>query len=258
MLQIEIAQSLAIGETSHALACALAFYETASTSGAPAQELLSRAALARVYNALHRYSDAQSILPPREVFASPYHIHPCHPHATLSACETLLGLGRFRESFDLATLLVRGGKGFFRAWALIFRAKASFHIGDGNNAVTDIKDAIAMFDACRGQSLYALCYAYRTAHVITQGKSYGDMVSVIEGILEDDVPNEPLVGAERGLTARQRIIARLAVAGETNSAIAKELNISLRTVTNSFNAIYARLGIKARWQLADALSQGER
>jgi DNA-binding CsgD family transcriptional regulator len=249
-LAMEVPQSLALGETTHALTCASALYGSVRASESAEWQTCARMMLAHALNAADRFEEAQEFIPIEEAFS-----RPSHPHVTLPACETLLGLRRYRECVELATLLANSINGVHRASALILRAKAGYYGGDSAGAMADIKDAIAMFDSIRGHTFYALCSAYRTAHLITQEKRYRDMLCAIETMLEDDAPATPLIGEERGLTARQRVIAGLAAKGETNNGIAQRLNISPRTVKNSFNAIYARLGIRARWQLADALER---
>ncbi|HKU80771.1 MAG TPA: helix-turn-helix transcriptional regulator, partial [Candidatus Tumulicola sp.] len=56
------------------------------------------------------------------------------------------------------------------------------------------------------------------------------------------------------LTQREREVARLVSAGATNPEIARRFHLSVRTVQHHMEAIYSKLGIRARWQLADALS----
>jgi DNA-binding CsgD family transcriptional regulator len=55
--------------------------------------------------------------------------------------------------------------------------------------------------------------------------------------------------AEDGLTEREREIARLAAAGLPSKAIAGRLTLSVRTVDNHLNRVYAKLGISSRTQL---------
>jgi DNA-binding NarL/FixJ family response regulator len=53
-----------------------------------------------------------------------------------------------------------------------------------------------------------------------------------------------------GLTAREREIAVFIVRGETNSAIAKEMMLSERTVTTHVSHILNKLGYSSRSQIA--------
>jgi DNA-binding NarL/FixJ family response regulator len=55
------------------------------------------------------------------------------------------------------------------------------------------------------------------------------------------------------LTPREREIARLAASGVTRRAIAEDLGLSLRTVSNHLNHVYAKLGVADRASLAALL-----
>ena len=52
------------------------------------------------------------------------------------------------------------------------------------------------------------------------------------------------------LTARELDVVRLIVAGKTNREIATQLSISTRTVENHIAAIFAKLGVHSRLQIA--------
>ncbi|MGQ0624667.1 MAG: AAA family ATPase [Sporichthyaceae bacterium] len=60
----------------------------------------------------------------------------------------------------------------------------------------------------------------------------------------------PIASRER-LTPAERETALLAVSGRTNREIAEELHLSIRTVDNRLQRIYAKLGISRRSDLAD-------
>jgi DNA-binding NarL/FixJ family response regulator len=57
------------------------------------------------------------------------------------------------------------------------------------------------------------------------------------------------------LTQRQKQIAQLVALGETNRAIAQQLHISEHTVEHHVSAIFERLGLRSRAQLAHMLGQ---
>lgn len=57
------------------------------------------------------------------------------------------------------------------------------------------------------------------------------------------------------LTPREAEVARLAANGAANRAIAQRLGISERTVHHHCEAIFAKLGIRSRWQLAREYGQ---
>ncbi|MFZ3415720.1 LuxR C-terminal-related transcriptional regulator [Arthrobacter sp. 3Tela_A] len=58
----------------------------------------------------------------------------------------------------------------------------------------------------------------------------------------------------RGLTARERVIARQAAAGTSNKNIAAELSISVRTVEGHLYQIYSKLHVGSRRELARLLT----
>jgi DNA-binding CsgD family transcriptional regulator len=250
-LGMEVTDSIARGEAEHALACASALYESVRASDSAEWQVPARSRMAITYSALGRFDEAERFVTLRDA-----HTFQPRAHQILPACEILLGRKQYRECSDLATVLIESVKGIHHASALTYRAKAAYHIGDVKNATADIKASIAMHDAMHGQSFHALCSAYRAAHLITQEKRYRDTLYAIEALLEDSSDDSPLVGLRRGLTGRQQQIARLAANGETNRAIARTLNLSPRTVGNALNAVYTRLGVRARWQLADVLERG--
>jgi DNA-binding NarL/FixJ family response regulator len=55
------------------------------------------------------------------------------------------------------------------------------------------------------------------------------------------------------LTARERQIASLVASGKSNRSIAAELSVSTRTIENHLYAIYSKLGIRGRVDLAIAV-----
>jgi DNA-binding CsgD family transcriptional regulator len=57
----------------------------------------------------------------------------------------------------------------------------------------------------------------------------------------------------RPLTTRQRAICNLALRGNSNRDISRALGLTEKTVEHHLSAAYSRLGIRSRWQLADAL-----
>lgn len=59
--------------------------------------------------------------------------------------------------------------------------------------------------------------------------------------------------ATGGLTRRQIAVAQLAATGASNAEIARALYISPATVKTHLTAVYAKLGVRSRMQLADRL-----
>jgi DNA-binding CsgD family transcriptional regulator len=82
--------------------------------------------------------------------------------------------------------------------------------------------------------------------------------------LEDQVHEELVVAGARprrialsgldALTASERRVADLAAQGMRNRDIAQALFVTLKTVETHLGRIYAKLGIRSRSQLADALA----
>jgi DNA-binding NarL/FixJ family response regulator len=70
-----------------------------------------------------------------------------------------------------------------------------------------------------------------------------------------DVRTPGLVGGEEAdrLTRREREVAGLAASGSTSKEIATKLFVSVRTVENHLQAIYSKLGVTSREELARAL-----
>ena len=56
--------------------------------------------------------------------------------------------------------------------------------------------------------------------------------------------------AMRSLTARDRDVIALVLAGHTNAEIARRLNLQLQTLKNTLSAIYDKVGVSTRLQLA--------
>jgi DNA-binding NarL/FixJ family response regulator len=58
-----------------------------------------------------------------------------------------------------------------------------------------------------------------------------------------------------GLSAAERDVALAVLRGETNETIARERNTSVRTVANQIAAIFAKLGVNSRIELAFAVER---
>ena len=64
-----------------------------------------------------------------------------------------------------------------------------------------------------------------------------------------DFPPGPLLPMTL-LTARDRDVIALVLAGHTNAEIARRLNLQLQTLKNTLSAIYDKAGVSSRLQLA--------
>lgn len=59
-----------------------------------------------------------------------------------------------------------------------------------------------------------------------------------------------------GLTPQEEQIAALVAEGATNSAVARELSLSTKTVEYHLTRIYRKLGVRTRQGLREELAQG--
>lgn len=101
----------------------------------------------------------------------------------------------------------------------------------------------------------------------------GTVRSVLEGsddpvqitALHDDLvllsvplapPRTRLTGAESQLTAAERSVIELALAGLSNSEIAERRRSSARTIANQLAAVYKKLGVSGRRELASVWRLG--
>jgi DNA-binding CsgD family transcriptional regulator len=75
-----------------------------------------------------------------------------------------------------------------------------------------------------------------------------------ELVLAGGRPRRTRVTGPRSLTAAQQQVAQLAAAGRTNRQIAEDLFVTIKTVETHLAAVYRKLGIAARDELADALA----
>ncbi len=60
-----------------------------------------------------------------------------------------------------------------------------------------------------------------------------------------------------GLTRREREVSRLAADGLSNSEVAAQLGVNIRTVEGHLLRATAKLGVRNRGELADALDLGK-
>ena len=74
-----------------------------------------------------------------------------------------------------------------------------------------------------------------------------------ELVLAGGRPRRVRVTGPRSLTAAQHQVARLGAAGRTNRQIAEELFVTIKTVETHLAAVYRKLGIATRDELADRI-----
>ncbi|MCD0452991.1 LuxR C-terminal-related transcriptional regulator [Actinocorallia sp. API 0066] len=125
-----------------------------------------------------------------------------------------------------AIALERTARGFQNAGLVLYAAEAEAHAAAAYERAGSARAARAA--RARGWRLAARCQGARTPALV--GLAFPE------------------------LTARQREVAGLAASGLSNREIATLLHTSVRTVSNHLVAVYARLGVNDRADLADMLT----
>ncbi|MDX6739606.1 LuxR C-terminal-related transcriptional regulator [Actinocorallia sp. A-T 12471] len=125
-----------------------------------------------------------------------------------------------------AVAMERAARGFQEAGMLLYAAEAEAHAAAAHERAGAVRAARAA--RARGWRLAARCQGARTPALV--GLAFPE------------------------LTARQREVAGLAASGLSNREIANLLHTSVRTVSNHLVAVYARLGVSDRADLADMLA----
>jgi DNA-binding NarL/FixJ family response regulator len=126
------------------------------------------------------------------------------------------------------------------------------------------KAYLSLFDAFVAQRCGQLTKAHGHAHDAVnrfEALQWNMYVDLARSILPPDQRSsnyeirhkKPFPTMGNVLTKRERDVADLLLKGLTNRAIAGELSISPHTVDSHINSIMRRLGIRSRYQLADAL-----
>ncbi|MEA2784862.1 MAG: hypothetical protein QOF71_966, partial [Candidatus Eremiobacteraeota bacterium] len=145
-----------------------------------------------------------------------------------------------------------------------FPARGFLALADAREALRKRRrdDAVALAEAAvdafrtagwRVDEAFALELAGRTAEAVALFREIGASGEV-RRLTETGVA-APRRRGESTLTAREREIAALVVAGRTTRAIAGDLVISERTVETHIAAIYRKLGVSNRGGLARLLDE---
>ena len=82
------------------------------------------------------------------------------------------------------------------------------------------------------------------------------VVTVHLGDVELAVVSLPDDDTTASLTPAERAIVRLVIAGQSNKEIAAHRGVSVKTVANQLAAIYDKLGVCSRFELASQLGLG--
>lgn len=173
-----------------------------------------------------------------------------HGPATFAAHECAR-LGAAREAqrlFDAMTDELEGTLPL--AWAAHVRALADQDARALEAAAQQLSAAGAQLDAAEAHAAASALYreagrrdsAQRAAgHARQRAADCGEPFTPALATIRSDVTTE--------LTPRELHIARLAASGRTRRELANELEISVRTVSNHLNHIYAKLGVTDRVSL---------
>ncbi len=94
-----------------------------------------------------------------------------------------------------------------------------------------------------------------TLHAETIPAGDGDRVRRLSLVVEPTRPHElaEVIAAAYGLSARERQVARLVVAGYSNREIAATLHVSVHTVGDHLKAVFAKLDVRSRAGLTSRL-----
>lgn len=108
-----------------------------------------------------------------------------------------------------------------------------------------------------GAGAHGYCHAYAPPRALSQalevvasggiwmGRS---LVSRLLKLVEER--SQPAAGWRRGLTEREEVVAQRAASGQANAQIAAALGITERTVKAHLSAVFEKLGVSDRLQLA--------
>lgn len=182
-------------------------------------------------------------------------LDPSDPAYQLQHCALLFRRGRYRETLERATALGRALEALpsYRANALLFAAAAAHRMDLRPLAVAAIEEVLAEYETGFTPLLTLRVMAYRLGFAITGRARYDAIAREADAALDASVGSSLPDAVFDALTPRQRQVAELAASGATNRAIAMRLGISVRTAGNHLNAAFGTLGIRARWQLVEAL-----
>jgi DNA-binding CsgD family transcriptional regulator len=226
-------------------------FESAEASDSRTWRDIARSRLSNAYSAAGQLDEAERAIAPLALE------RPDVPGIALQSCAIEFRRGHYAQALAQASAIglnVANRAPHFHANALMYSAGAAYRLREFGRASSDISDALSIFEGASGPTLFLALAAFKFAHTITGQTRYRDAARDLQSAFDAGAASRsesPPATDEPGprLTPRQREIARLAADGATNPAIARALGISTRTVGNHLAAVYAALGIRARWQL---------
>jgi len=167
------------------------------------------------------------------------------PATVTRRARILFKAARYVEAERTAAVAVKawaksglGGDGI----ALRVHAEALEQLGQPRAAASAIEEALGALAPLR--AVAHLRAANALAFRLTRRRAYRDEAERFSSALHKRTP----IGWD-ALTARERQVARFVAEGLADKTIAERLGISRRTVSNHVGSVFARLGIRARWQL---------
>lgn len=187
--------------------------------------------------------------------------------------DALVQLGRIVDARSLLEPFQESARSVDRAWALAAAARCRGLIeaagGDLEGALATFEEALRHHDAEampleRARTLLELGRLQRRRKQKRSAQQAFDEALAVFGSLgarlwaekaRVELARVATRTAQRGLTATEERIARLAAEGLSNRAIAEQAFVSVKTVETNLKRAYRKLGISSRAQLARALDR---
>jgi DNA-binding CsgD family transcriptional regulator len=160
--------------------------------------------------------------------------------------QLLLLAGNYPDALRAARASLRHWKSIglpCEGVALCIEAHALEALGRPDEARRSIDKSIAALEPL--STIPNLVAAYRCAHRLTGERRFERSAAALIDSLQQ---RDPGAKGPR-LTAREREVAQLVLAGRSNLDIGNELGISHRTVATHVESVLRRLDLRARWQI---------
>jgi DNA-binding NarL/FixJ family response regulator len=224
---------------------------TAIASEAPGTDVLA-GALAHDLLRLGRHAEAAALVA-QTLDITPQAYPPYWLHDAASRCAEPAARAAARDA--LAVIAARDGALPARGFLALADAREALRRRRRDDAVKLAESAAEAFRTAgwRAEEAFALELAGRTADAVALFRAIG-AIGEVRRLTETGVAATRRRG-ESTLTAREREIAALVVAGHATKAIADALVISERTVETHIAAIYRKLGVSNRNALARLLDE---
>jgi DNA-binding CsgD family transcriptional regulator len=241
---------------------AMDFFEAATDAGDQRATVQSALLLAAVMAQAGRSTEALTIIEGCRSVSTPTLCTMCD----LAATHALLRRGDCKSALPFVESGLARAIAFqlneLAVVAHLYRKTAQESLGDLSGAFESIEAALGILESAPStyyQEVAAWSMARFARGVKNEraGRTPFDVVippgteaRFFEQLSNISIPLYPVI-----LTPRQREVAGLARLGRTNRQIGVELRISERTVAHHLEAAFTQLGIRARWQLGEALER---